>query len=302
MGGNKTRQLEFYCGQAISQGCDTLLTSGAVQSNHVRTTIAAARKLGWHVEVQLEHVVDGRLPAYSESGNPFLNKLMGAPIHIYRGGENALSLDQVMYGRAEELKAQGYHPFVIPVNTVESTPWGALGYVEGLEETLLQAVAMGLSVDAIVLPTGSANTQAGVLAGLIALHQSEIPVYGFCVRRDQLAQRERVLRKTRMVLQLLGLDPDSVSETLVHCEDWVLGQGYGQFSTEAREAIALLCHEEGLLLDPAYSGKCMAGLIRMVQDAQFENAHNVLFLHTGGTPVLFGYPELVIKNDAPSAP
>jgi L-cysteate sulfo-lyase len=296
MGGNKARQLEFYCGQAMSKGCDALLTTGAVQSNHVRTTIAAARKLGWHVEAQLEHRVEGRLPAYEESGNPFLDRLMGAKIHTYPVGEDEHGADNAMYERAEELRSEGLNPFVIPLGAVGKTPWGALGYVKCIEEILLQAVATGLRIDAIVLPTGSANTHAGVLGGLIALNQSEIPVYGFCVRRDKVAQAERVLIKTKKVLGLLDQDPDRASEDIVHCEDWVLGQGYGQLSAEAEEAITLLGEKEGLLLDPTYTAKTMAGLIRMVRDGQFSEGQNVVFLHTGGTPALFGYPELIANK------
>ncbi|MCG9729071.1 D-cysteine desulfhydrase family protein [Shewanella sp. Isolate13] len=295
MGGNKARQLEFYVGKAQADGCNALLTTGAVQSNHVRMTVAAARKMGWHVEVQLEHRVDGRLPEYENSGNPFLDKLMGAKLHTYPVGEDENGADQVMYDRADELAAEGYKPFVIPLGAVGKTPWGALGYVDCVEELLLQAQATGMKIDAIVLPTGSANTHAGVLAGLIALN-SDIPVYGFCVRRDKVAQFERVLVKTRKVLQLLGVDENKVTHDLVKCEDWVLGPGYGQLTTEVHEAIEILGHEEGILLDPTYTAKSMAGMIGMIRDGQFTKEQNVVFLHTGGTPALFGYPELIANK------
>ena len=292
MGGNKVRQLEYYVGKAQADGCDALLTTGAVQSNHVRQTIAAARKMGWYVEAQLEHRVDGRMPEYDNSGNPFLDKLMGAKLHYYPVGEDEGGADQAMYDRAEELKKDGYNPFVIPLGAVGKTPWGALGYVECIEETLLQATATGMTIDAIVVPTGSANTHAGVLGGVIGLGL-DIPVYGFCVRRDKYAQHERVLTKTRKVLKLLDIDENAVTGNMVKCDDWVLGPGYGQLTEEVEEAIAMLGREEGILLDPTYTAKSMAGMIRMIREGEFTNDQNILYLHTGGTPALFGYPELV---------
>ena len=136
-GGNKTRQLDFYIGQAIHEGADTLLTTGAVQSNHVRTTVAAARKLGLDVEVQLEHRVDRDQPEYHNSGNPYLVRLMGAHINYYPVGEDEDGADKALEVRAAELAEQGRKPFVIPLSNAH-TPYGAMGYVEGAEELLTQ--------------------------------------------------------------------------------------------------------------------------------------------------------------------
>ncbi|RJX69397.1 D-cysteine desulfhydrase family protein [Vibrio sinensis] len=291
-GGNKVRQLEYYVGRAMDLNADALLTTGAVQSNHVRQTVAAARKMGWHVEVQLEHRVDTHSKEYQESGNPYLNRLMGAKIHTYDVGEDEQGADKAMYDRAAQLKDEGYNPFVIPLSATDQTPWGSLGYVECVEELYLQSQATGLKIDAIVLGSGSANTHAGVMAGVIALGL-DIPVYGFCVRRDQDAQTERVEVKTRKVLKMLDVDENKLKPGMVKCSDWVLAPGYGVPSAKVVEAIHTTAFEEGILLDPTYTGKAMCGLIGMIENGELTESQNVVFIHTGGTPSLFGYPELV---------
>lgn len=290
MGGNKGRQLEFYIGHAVSKGADTLLTTGAVQSNHVRMTVAAARKLGLAVEVQLEQRVSGRQSAYYDSGNPFLLKLMGAKIHHYPVGEDEEGADQALYQRAEEIRQAGGKPYVIPLSG-NHVPYGALGYVRCAEELLLQAKQMSLRIDGIVVPSGSATTHAGLLAGLRAL-TSDIPIYGFCVRRDQSAQADRVYHKACEVAEMI-LVPGAVSRNCVWTDDRMLWPGYGQLNDAVLEAIHELAQQEGLLLDPTYSAKSMAGLMALVRDGYFKADQNIVFLHTGGTPSLFAYPELL---------
>lgn len=290
MGGNKARQLEFYIGDAVSKGADTLLTTGAVQSNHVRMTIAAARKLGLEVEVQLEKRVDGRQQEYYDSGNPFLMKLMGAKIHSYPVGEDEEGADRALHERADELRAAGRNPYVIPLSG-DHIPYGSLGYVKCAEELLLQAQQRSLQIDAIVLASGSATTHAGMLAGLRALG-SDIPVYGICVRRDQQAQAERVLKKARQVAEMIEA-LDAVTAEDVWVDDSMLHPGYGQLNEDLLEAIRLTAQCEGLLLDPTYTGKSMAGLIQLIKSGQLKRGQNVVYLHSGGTPALFGYPELL---------
>lgn len=290
MGGNKARQLEFYIGDAVSKGADTLLTTGATQSNHVRMTVAAARKLGLEVEVQLEKRVEGRQPAYYESGNPFLIKLMGARIHFYPEGEDEAGADAAMEERAEALRAEGKNPYVIPLSG-SHTPYGSLGYVKAAEELVQQFEQQSLEVSGIALASGSATTHAGMLAGMKAL-DSGIPVYGLCIRRDQVAQRIRVLEKSSKVAEMVGHE-GVVSDADVLLDDSMLAPGYGQLNDNCLEAIQLTAFHEGILLDPTYTGKSMAGLIDMIRQGQFTKEQNVVYLHTGGTPALFGYPELV---------
>ncbi|MBL4740952.1 MAG: D-cysteine desulfhydrase [Sneathiella sp.] len=290
MGGNKTRQLEYYIGDALSKGADTLLTTGAVQSNHVRMTIAAARKLGLDVEVQLEERVDGRQPEYHTSGNPYLMKLMGAKIHHYPVGEDEEGADNALHVRAKELRKTGKKPYVIPLSG-NQIPYGSLGYVDCAEELLLQLKNLSLNIDGIVLPTGSATTHAGLLCGLRALG-SDIPIYGFCVRRDQKAQAERVLSKAIKVAEMIDR-PGIISNNDIWVDDRMLSPGYGQLNDELLEAIRLTAFCEGLLLDPTYTGKSMAGLIHLITTGHFRPDQNIVFLHTGGAPALFGYPEIL---------
>ena len=290
MGGNKARQLEFYIGDAVSKGADTVLTTGATQSNHVRMTVAAARKLGLEVEVQLEKRVDGRQPAYYESGNPFLIKLMGAKIHFYPEGEDEDGADAAMDARADELRAEGKKPYVIPLSG-SHTPYGSLGYVKAAEELVQQFAKQSLEISGIALASGSATTHAGLVAGMKAL-DSGIPVYGLCIRRGQDAQRVRVLEKAQKVAEMIGHE-GAVSDTDVLLDDGMLAPRYGQLNDNCLEAMKLAAFHEGILLDPTYTGKSMAGLIDMIRKGQFTKDQNVVYLHTGGTPGLFGYPELV---------
>jgi len=290
MGGNKARQLEYYIGLAIEQGADTLLTTGAVQSNHVRMTIAAARKVGMEVEVQLEHRVDGRTAAYHSSGNPMLMKLMGAKIHDYPVGEDEDGADKAMYARAAQLQEQGATPYVIPLSGMH-TPYGALGYVDAATEMLQQIDEQALSIDAIVLASGSANTHAGLLFGLRA-QGSSIKVYGQCVRRSADLQHQRVLDKTDALAAMLKHEV-CVSADDVLVDDRMLAPGYGQLNLQVKDAIKQVAHAEGILLDPTYTGKAMAGLITLIEQQTWSPDQTVVFLHTGGTPALFGYPELL---------
>lgn len=295
MGGNKSRQLEFYIGDALSKGADTLLTTGATQSNHVRMTIAAARKLKLDVEVQLEKRVDGRQPAYYDSGNPFLMELMGAKIHYYPEGEDEAGADAAMDARAEILRQEGRNPYVIPLSSGKHKPYGALGYVKAAEELMQQLDQQSLNISGIALASGSANTHSGLLAGIKALGR-DIPVFGMCVRRDQDAQRERVLAKSQKVAEMIG-HAGVVADSDVLVDDSMLWPSYGQLNEGCLEAIKLAAFHEGLLLDPTYTGKAMAGLIEMIRKGRFAEDENVVFLHTGGAPALFGYPELVDKDD-----
>ncbi|MFT6372447.1 MAG: D-cysteine desulfhydrase/L-cysteate sulfo-lyase [Gammaproteobacteria bacterium] len=295
-GGNKSRQLEYYVGHAISLGADTLLTTGAVQSNHVRMTVAAARKMGLDVEVQLEHRVDRDQIEYKKSGNPFLVKLMGAKVHYYSVGEDENGADQAMVDRAEVLKHAGKKPFVIPLSNVKA-PYGALGYVEAAEETLQQLSRMNMTPTRFILPTGSASTHAGFLLGLRALG-CNIPVNGICVRRDAVSQQARVFSKMQSVIELMALDVDIEIEQVI-CDDRFLAPGYGQLNEATENAIKKLAQREGLLLDPTYSGKAFAALIDLLESQCPGPDQHIVFLHTGGTPSLFAYPELVEKEEAP---
>jgi len=289
-GGNKSRQLEFYIGQALEQGADTLLTTGAVQSNHVRMTVAAARKVGLEVEVQLEHRVAREQPEYHNSGNPYLVKLMGARIHYYPEGEDEAGADLALERRAAELAAEGRRAYVIPLSNAH-TPYGALGYIDGAEELMTQLQQLEIEPVRFILPSGSASTHTGFLLGVRACGCAT-PVHGVCVRRDAVSQKQRVAAKLRAVVDVIGCDID-IDESEILCDDSMLAPGYGLPNDATVAAIKYLARREGILLDPTYSGKTFAVLLEMLKQGRFGAQEHVVFLHTGGSASLFAYPELV---------
>jgi len=292
-GGNKSRQLEFYIGQAMHQGADTLLTTGAIQSNHVRMTVAAARKMGLEVEVQLEHRVERDQPEYHHSGNPFLVKLMGAKIHYYPEGEDEAGADRALEQRAAELAKQGRMAYVIPLSNAH-TPYGALGYVDAAEELMGQLNQQQIEPTRFIVPTGSASTHTGFLLGVRASGCST-PVHGVCVRRDANSQLQRVSRKLKSVIEAMGIEI-SIPDADILCDDSMLAPGYGLLNAATVAAISYLARREGILLDPTYSGKTFAVLLAMLQRGDFKADDDVVFLHTGGAASLFAYPELVATD------
>jgi L-cysteate sulfo-lyase len=287
-GGNKARQLEFYAGAALEQSADTLLTTGAVQSNHVRMTVAAARKLGMHCEIQYESRVANRPVEYYRSGNPFLVHMMGAIVHTYPSGEDEEGADRALYKIADNLIQQGKSPYVVPL-APSHPPIGALGYMLAAEELLEQAG--GMEIHSIVLASGSGTTHSGLLTGLRALG-SQAKITGICVRRSAELQKPRVLERCKTLCKMLDL-PELVDDGDVLLDDAVLAPGYGALNSEVYRAIFDTAGTEGLLLDPTYTGKAMAGLFTMLESNQFEAGENIVFLHTGGLPGAFGYPELM---------
>lgn len=291
-GGNKSRQLEFYIGQALEQGADTLLTTGAVQSNHVRMTVAAARKMGLEVEVQLEHRVARRHPEYHQSGNPYLVKLMGAKIHYYPEGEDEAGADQALVVRAQELASEGRKAYVIPLSNAH-TPYGALGYVDAAEELNGQLRDRAIEVKSFIVPSGSASTHTGFLLGIRA-GGCAATVHGVCVRRDATSQRRRVATKLQAVIDVIGTDVEIPDDDII-CDDSMLAPGYGLPNEATVDAIKYLARREGILLDPTYSGKTFAVLLAMLRRGEFAADDQLVFLHTGGTASLFAYPELVAE-------
>ena len=257
-------------------------------------TVAAARKLGMDVEVQLEHRVDREQPEYHLSGNPYLIRLMGARIHYYPEGEDEAGADRAMENRADELTAEGKKPYVIPLSNAHM-PYGALGYVEAAEETLDQLNSLGIKPSIYVVPTGSASTHSGFLTGMRARGE-QAPVHGICVRRDATSQHERVMQKTAALIDCLGIELDLKDEDII-CDDRFLAPGYGVPGEATLQAIQDLAYYEGILLDPTYTGKTCAGLFDLLSSRQFAADEHVVFLHTGGAVALFGYPELVYSEN-----
>lgn len=286
MGGNKVRQIEFPLGEAQSQDADTLLITSAVQSNYVRVAAAAGRKLGMEVHVQLEERVPDVDALYRTSGNVLLDRLFGAKLHTFPVGEDEPAADASLDLLAQSLADEGRRPYVIHLAPAHP-PLGALGYVIAAEEVLAQARDMDLEFDAVVCPTGSALTHAGTLIGLRA-SGAATPVYGICVRRDADSQVARV-RKVASELAAMIERPEVFDGDDVQAFDGVLAPGYGRLNDAVREATAMAARQEGLLLDPVYTGKTMAGLIDHVRSGVIAAGSRVLFIHTGGLPAIFAY-------------
>ena len=281
-GGNKTRKLEFSMAAALAEGADTVVTVGAVQSNHVRQTAAAAAKLGLVCEVLLEHRVTDPSEPYANSGNVFLDKIFGANLREYPGGTD---FDSAMEEVANEVRAAGGKPYIVPGGA--SNTVGALGYVNCAIELLQQFKERDLHVDHLVTATGSAGTQAGLAVGLKA-SGSDIPMLGIGVNAPQDAQEEKVYQLAVETAEYIGKPGIVTREDIVANCDYV-GSGYGVPTESMNEAVLLLARLEGLLFDPVYSGKGLAGMIDLIRKGEFAGASNIVFLHTGGSAALFAY-------------
>lgn len=290
-GGNKTRKLEFLMADALSKGADTILTCGAVQSNHCRLTLAAAVKEGLKCQLVLEERVKG---SYSKdaSGNNFLFNLLGVEdIRVVAGGSDMLAELEKL---ADELRAKGRKPYVIPGGA--SNPMGSLGYVSCAEEIMQQLFDMGINIDHIVVPSGSSGTHAGIIAGMTGIN-ANIPVTGISVNRPKDVQQNAVFNLAQEIVKLLGIK-NELTKDLVQVRDDFVGPGYSLPTGAMVEAVQLLARTEGILLDPVYSGKAMSGLIGMIREGKFNKNDNILFLHTGGSPALYAYKDVMLKDKA----
>jgi D-cysteine desulfhydrase len=284
-GGNKTRKLEFLVADALAQGADTLITVGAVQSNHCRLTLAAAVREGLKCRLVLEQRVPGSYDKRA-SGNNFLFDLLGVEsVTVVDAG---VDLTAAMQKIAADLKAEGRKGYVIPGGG--SNALGALGYVACAEELLAQTFAQALKLDHIVCASGSAGTHAGLLTGLVG-NNAQIPITGINVRRPRAEQEENVHTLAFDVAKLLGIEAPR-REAVVALDEWV-GPGYSLPTPEMIEAVRLLARVDGMLLDPVYTGKAMAGLIALTRRGVFKKGENVLFLHTGGAPALYAYQNIL---------
>ena len=284
LGGNKVRQLEFYLGEALAQGADTVLITGAVQSNFVRLAAAGARQLGMDIHIQLEERVDDADDLYRTSGNVLLDRLLGATLHAFPVGEDEAAADAALDRLAESLADEGRRPYVIHLGA-DHPPLGGLGYVLAANEVMEQARARGFGFDAVVCASGSALTHAGTLVGMRAIGEA-VPVLGICVRREAALQHARVEKRTAALAAMLDR-PGVVDANDVEVSDEVFFPGYGKLNDAVCEAISMAARLEALLLDPVYTGKAMAGLIAHVRSGRISSGSRVLFLHTGGLPGIF---------------
>ena len=280
-GGNKTRKLEFLVADALAQGCDHLITTGAPQSNHCRQTAAAAAHFGLGCSL----VLRGTEPPTS-TGNILLDRLLGA--HLYWCDDRPGA--EVMAAVAAEVKAMGRKPYIIPLGG--SNVFGAASYVLAMEELMAQLAAMPLNVDFIVFASSSGGTQAGIVLGA-RVFGFRGKILGISVDHEAQALQTQVAALATATATHLDLGTVSVADQ-VEVNDDYLGGGYAVMGETELEAMRLLGQFEGILLDPVYTGRAMGGLVDLIRWGAFRRGHKVLFWHTGGMPALFAYADKLI--------
>ena len=287
-GGNKTRKLEFLVAEALEQGADTLITCGAVQSNHCRLTLAAAVREGLKCQFVLEERVPGSYKP-DASGNNFLFRLLGVEkTKVVPGGSDMMA---EMQSVADELSREGRKPYIIPGGG--SNPVGATGYVAGAEEILAQTFDMGLNISRVICASGSTGTHAGLVVGFYG-NNSNIPVIGVNVSRKKDVQEEMVYSLVQKTAAHVGIESE-IPRSAVVCFDEYVGPGYSLPTSEMVEAVKMLARHEGILMDPVYTGKAMAGFIDLIRKGYFEKDEKLLFVHTGGSPGLYAYIDDILS-------
>ena len=288
-GGNKTRKLEFLVADALAQGADTLITCGAVQSNHCRLTLSAAVKEGLKCRLVLEERVPGSFDTKA-SGNIFLFNLLGVEkIRVVSAGSDMMAEMQQI---AKEVAAEGRKAYIIPGGG--SNAIGATGYVACAQEILDQTFELSLNIDTLVCASGSAGTQAGLVTGFYGCNMN-IPVVGINVSRAKEEQEEIVYGLVTETAEHVGVN-SQIPRDAVTCFGDYVGPGYSLPTPEMAEAVKLIARTEGILLDPVYTGKTMAGLIDLVRQGYFKKESTILFVHTGGSPALYVYADYLLSH------
>ncbi|MDZ7762465.1 MAG: D-cysteine desulfhydrase [Desulfovermiculus sp.] len=286
-GGNKTRKLEFLVADAMAQGADTLITCGAIQSNHCRLTLAAAVKEGLKCRLVLEERVPNSYNPQA-SGNNFLFRLLGAEkIEVMPGGSDLMA---AMEKEADELAAEGRKGYIIPGGG--SNPIGATGYVACAQEIQEQLFEQALSIDRLVVASGSCGTHSGLLTGFVGCNM-HIPIIGIGVSRDPQDQDPLVFDLAQKTAERVGVKPAIPREAVLTFGDYWRPK-YSVPNKKMVQAVNMLAQTEAILLDPVYTGKTMAGLIDLCRKGYFKKGENVLFLHTGGSPGLYAYQPAVL--------
>lgn len=289
-GGNKTRKLEFLVADALAQKADTLITCGAVQSNHCRLTLSAAVKEGLKCRLVLEERVPGSYNPEA-SGNNFLFQLLGVEkiIVVPAGSDMMAAMNSV----AKELETEGRKGYVIPGGG--SNAIGATGYVACAQEIQDQLFQMGIEIHRVCVASGSAGTHAGLLTGFLGCNMN-IPIVGIGVSRDPQDQDPLVHRVAVETAKRLGIRQEIEKDSVVTFGDYWRPQ-YSVPNAKMVEAVNLMAKTEGILLDPVYTGKAMAGLIDLCRNGYFKKEENLLFVHTGGSPALYAYQKVLLGQE-----
>ncbi|MGM0924131.1 MAG: D-cysteine desulfhydrase [Bacillota bacterium] len=279
-GGNKTRKLEFLIADALENGADTIITCGGIQSNFCRLTLAAAVKEKLKCILVLEKGMELKKdPVFN--GNYFLYHLLGAEnIKIVPNGTDLI---KEMEKIAEQVKKEGRRPYTIPIGG--SNVIGTRGYAACVQEILSQTFDQDINLNAVVCVSGSGGMQAGLVTGFHGFH-SKIPVIGINVSRGKEEQEEKVCQLVTETSAHLGIRGSFPREAVI-CFDEYVGPGYALPTPEMVEAVQLVAKTEGILLDPVYTGKAVAGIIDLIRKGTFKKGERILFVHSGGAPALY---------------
>ncbi|AYO29811.1 D-cysteine desulfhydrase family protein [Biomaibacter acetigenes] len=283
LGGNKTRKLEFLMGEALACKCDTVVTAGAVHSNHALQTAAASKKLGLAPILVLRGKEENL-------GNLLMDKLLRADIRVY-DVMTGRELNDIMLNIAEELEKKGKNPMVIPIGG--SNPTGALGYIKAAAEILEQERELGLDFDYVISPSSSGGTQAGLLFGFNVLkRKTRVLNIGVGDPRDELI--EDVLNLINDLSKILDIKTEINREIIESVT--VDGYGFGGYGTIVKEVIEVIMYaasREGFYLDPVYSGKAFCGMLDLIDKKIIPQGSKVLFIHTGGLGGIFQYEKII---------
>lgn len=285
-GGNKTRKLEYALAQALNQGSRSVVTQGGLQSNHVRQTCSGAAKVGLECHVVLSNPVPEMTQELMGSGNFLMDQLMGAHMH-FADGDRGPVVEKVL----AELTTAGKRPYNIPAGA--SNGIGSLGYVNAARELIAQWDDMGIAPSHVFTATGSCGTQAGLLMGLRYFGNTSTSVVGVSVSNPSERLRQRTRNVMNMISDETGMPSSLVRDSEIVVRDEYIGAGYGRPSDACVAAIRLLGENEGIILDPIYSGKGMAGMLHMLKSGQLESPRDVVFLHTGGAPAIHPYADFL---------
>jgi len=287
-GGNKTRQIEFLLGDAITQGANTIVSGAGSQSNFCRQLTAAGTKLGLRTCLILMRGIKGP----ELQGNLLLDHLMGAEIEIV-DETDSLKLVSHFEQKAESLRRQGYRPYVVDART-KSAPLLSIGYVDAMLELVRQCEEMGISFDYLYLSAAN-MTQAGLALAAKALGL-KLKIVGITPIQWAESRAIDIAHIANHAADILGLHLELLPDE-IHNSEQHIGQGYGVPTSKGNAALRLVAQTEGIFLDPVYTAKAMAALIDDVQSAKFQKEDKILFLHTGGTPALFSYAREVTQGN-----
>jgi D-cysteine desulfhydrase len=279
LGGNKTRKLEYILADALKQGCDTIITAGAAQSNHCRQTAAAAAKLNLEC-----HLLLGGAAPLKAQGNLLLDHLFACHIHWTGSNRKGEDIDRIF----TQLQAAGNKPYVVPYGG--SNELGAVSFVDAVAE--LQQQNKGSEFSHVIFASSSGGTHAGLILGK-QIHNKAFELIGINIDKEANSDvpfEQQITQLVNSTAKFISLDYNFTMEQLILNSDYV-GGGYGVVGPQENEAITLTAKFEGILLDPVYTAKAMSGLIHLIRSGKITKSDKVLFWHTGGAPSLFAYTD-----------